>query len=98
MRTIVLATTIMVGLVSSAHAEGNGGPLTGSDHWQTIMGNPTIPATEWFAMTRAQRRTRVRQLQLAADRALWSDNSCGQIIKVAECPCTDSEFMTSSLN
>ena len=86
MKAIGFATAILVGLVGSAHAEGNGGPLTGSDHWQTIMGNPTIPATEWFAMTPAQRQARVRQLQLAADKALWSDNSCGQMIKITECP------------
>jgi hypothetical protein len=85
MRVIVFATAILAVLGGAAHAEGNGGPPTGYERWQAAMGNPTIPSTEWFAMTPDQRRTRVRKLQMAAEKGIWTDNSCGQIIKVTEC-------------
>jgi hypothetical protein len=90
MKAILFATVILAGFGGSAHAEGNGGPPTGYERWQTAMGNPTIPSTEWFAMTPDQRRARVRKMQTAAKKAIWRDNSCGQMIKVAGCMPADN--------
>jgi hypothetical protein len=91
MKTIVFAAAILAGLGGSALAEGNGGPPTGYERWQSAMGNPTIPSTEWFAMTPDQRRARVHKMQMSAERGIWTDNSCGQIIKIAACPLTDNQ-------
>lgn len=85
MKFILFASAILAVLGGAARAEGNGGPPTGYERWQAAMGNPTIPSTEWFIMTPDQQRARVRKLQMAAERGIWTDNSCGQIIKVTEC-------------
>jgi hypothetical protein len=72
MRTLILAAVAVAALgVSSAFAEGEGGPTAGGLEWQAANGNPTIPATEWFAMTTAAREARVQQLQQQAAAALW---------------------------
>lgn len=69
--TIMVAAAVAVLGVSAAHAEGNGGAPTGYETWQTANGNPTIPATQWFAMTPEQRAARVQQMQQRQDEALW---------------------------
>jgi hypothetical protein len=67
MKTMILAAAAVVALgMGTAFAEGEGGPTAGGLEWQAANGNPTIPATEWFAMTPAAREARVQQLQQQA--------------------------------
>ena len=72
MKTMILAAVAVVALgMGTAFADGEGGPTAGGLEWQAANGNPTIPATEWFAMTPAAREARVQQLQQQAASALW---------------------------
>ena len=71
MKTMILAAAVVALGMGSAFAEGEGGPTAGGLEWQAANGNPTIPATEWFAMTPAAREARVQQLQQQAASALW---------------------------
>jgi hypothetical protein len=58
MKTMVLAAAavLALGVGSAAYAgEGNGGASGTGLRWQARNGNATVPATEWFAATPAQR-------------------------------------------
>jgi hypothetical protein len=71
--TTIFAVAVAVLGSSAAYAEGNGGAPTGYETWQTANGNPTIPATQWFAMTPEQRVAKVQQMQQRQADALWPE-------------------------
>jgi len=56
MKTMILAAAaaLALGVGSAAYAESEGENAT-ADLWQARNGNATVPATEWFAATPAQR-------------------------------------------
>jgi hypothetical protein len=58
MKTMILAAAavLTLGVGPAAYAgEGNGGASRTGLRWQARNGNATVPATEWFAATPAQR-------------------------------------------
>ena len=57
MKTMILAAAaaLALGVGSAAYAESEGENAT-ADLWQARNGNATVPATEWFAATPAQRK------------------------------------------
>lgn len=72
MKTVILAALAAVTLgVGPALAGEGGGRTAGALQWQAANGNPTIPATEWFALSPAQREARVQQLQQQAAAAVF---------------------------
>jgi hypothetical protein len=85
MKTIVIAIAILAGLGGSAHAQYG----AAYERWETMMGKPTIPGTVWFGMASDQRRAMVRRMQIVTARSMWPDNSCGQMVKIAECMLDD---------
>ena len=56
MKTMIIAAAavLALGVGSVAYAESEGENAT-ADLWQARNGNATVPATEWFAATPAQR-------------------------------------------
>ena len=56
MKTMILAAAavLALGVGPAAYAESEGDSATGQ-MWQARNGNATVPATEWFAATPAQR-------------------------------------------
>jgi hypothetical protein len=57
MKTTILAAAavLILGVGSAAYADGEGGASATGLQWQARNGNATVPATEWFAATPAQR-------------------------------------------
>ena len=58
MKTMIVtaAAVLVLGVGSAAYAgEGDGGASATGLRWQARNGNATVPATEWFAATPAQR-------------------------------------------
>ena len=57
MKTMMLAgaAVLALGVGSAAYAESEGGDSATGQMWQARNGNATVPATEWFAATPAQR-------------------------------------------
>jgi hypothetical protein len=57
MKTIFLAAAALmaVGISSAAYAEGEGGGSGTADLWAARNGTASVPATEWFSATPAQR-------------------------------------------
>jgi hypothetical protein len=57
MKTMIIAAAavLALGIGSAAYAEGEGGATATGLQWQARNGNATVPATEWFAATPAQR-------------------------------------------
>ena len=57
MKTMIIAAAavLALGVGSAAYADGEGGASATGLQWQARNGNATVPATEWFAATPAQR-------------------------------------------
>jgi hypothetical protein len=58
MKPMILAVAAVLALSvgSTAYAEGEGGGSGTAELWAARNGNATVPATEWFAATPAQRQ------------------------------------------
>jgi hypothetical protein len=56
MKTMIIAAAavLALGVGSAAYADGEGGATATGLQWQARNGNATVPATEWFAASRAQ--------------------------------------------
>jgi hypothetical protein len=77
MKTMMLAAAavLALGVGSVAYAESEGDSAAG-EMWQARNGNATVPATEWFAATPAQRE--VLSHQYPAQPILPPNNYAGQ--------------------
>jgi hypothetical protein len=53
--SMVLAATIVIGVGSAAYAEGEDGITAAGQAWQAANGSASVPVTEWYAASAAQR-------------------------------------------